>query len=69
MMLKSNGYEDLSLNLGKECRIQKTDFQIEKDEPYSSSSFQNPLQNLRENMKGKVKLTIMFRLSSLSLQN
>jgi len=45
MILKSNGYKELNLDLSKGRRMEKTHFQLGEDEILLSSSLpQNPLQ-------------------------
>jgi len=64
MILKSNGYNKLNLDLRKGGRMEKTHFQIGEDELLSSSS-QNPLQTWEKNTKkyySIVKIIINVRL-------
>ncbi len=64
MIVKSNGYKKLNLNLSKGRRIEKTHFQLGEDE-LLSSSFQNPLQTWEKISKKyysilEIKINVRF---------
>ncbi len=53
MMLKSNGYREISLDLSKERRIQETHFQIEEGETLFFFKSSNP-----HKLESKIKIVL-----------